>query len=122
MYFIVLNVKKIFILLYVFSAIGTTYFTYILYGILSAGCSVRYASGIENEYLFSQNMLNTSFAKEMNITQAFNNCTNRDCKYGLIPSQQMIEVIIESIQFFCILMLANSVLRILALRLANQIN
>ena len=76
----------------IFSAIGTTYFTYILYGILAAGCSVRYASGIENEYLFSQNMLNSSFVKEMNITQAFNNCTTRDCKYGLIPSQQMIEV------------------------------
>jgi hypothetical protein len=29
---------------------------------------------------------------ELNITQAYNNCTDRDCQFGLIPSQQMIEV------------------------------
>jgi len=29
---------------------------------------------------------------EFNATTAFNNCTKRNCEYGLIPSQQMIEV------------------------------
>jgi len=28
----------------------------------------------------------------MNISQSFDNCTNRECQFGLIPSQQMIEV------------------------------
>lgn len=49
-------------------AVATTYFSYILYAILSAGCSIRYASGIVNEYKFSEGLLNETIAEELNIT------------------------------------------------------
>lgn len=56
------------------------------------GCSIRYASGIVAEYQYSEGLLNETMIDELNITQGFNNCTDRTCEYGLIPSQQMIEV------------------------------
>jgi amino acid transporter len=73
-------------------AIFFTMFTYLLYGLLSGGCSVRYASGIVAELHFAKGLLNESTIEELNITQAFNNCTGRSCSYGLIMSQQMMEV------------------------------
>ncbi len=42
--------------------------------------------------LGSQGRLNQSRAEELNITQAFDDCTDRVCDYGLIMSQQMMEV------------------------------
>ncbi len=56
------------------------------------GCSIRYASGIVAEYQFSEGTLNETMIDDLNITQGFNNCTDRECSFGLIPSQQMIEV------------------------------
>lgn len=35
-------------------AIFFTFFTYFLYGLLSGGCSIRYASGNVNELLFAE--------------------------------------------------------------------
>ena len=73
-------------------AIFFTMFTYLFYGLLSGGCSIRYASGIVAELHFAKGMLNESTIEELNITQPFNNCTGRTCSYGLIMSQQMMEV------------------------------
>ena len=70
-------------------AIGFTYCTYILYGVIVAATSIRYASGIPEE---AQN-LNESMADILNITQAYDECEDRDCKFGTIPSQQMMETI-----------------------------
>jgi amino acid transporter len=72
-------------------AIFFTMFTYIFYGFLSGGCSIRYASGSIDELHFSKGLLNESYIEEKNITQAFDNCTGRVCDYGLIQSQQMME-------------------------------
>ena len=74
-------------------AVGITYLSYVLTGVLSAGCSIRYASGSIPEVEFSRNLLNDTMIEEMNITQAFDDCESRECQYGLIPSQQMIEVL-----------------------------
>ena len=73
-------------------AVGITYASYILTGVLSAGCAIRYASGSIPEYEFSQNQLNETIIDELNITQTYTDCEGRACNYGLIPSQQMIEV------------------------------
>ena len=73
-------------------AIFFTMFTYLLYGLLSGGCSIRYASGIVAELHYAKGLLNESTIEELNITQAFNNCTGRKCDYGLVMSQQMMEV------------------------------
>ncbi len=73
-------------------AIFFTMFTYIFYGFLSGGCSIRYASGSIDELHFSKGLLNESYIEEKNITHAFDNCTGRVCDYGLIMSQQMMEV------------------------------
>jgi hypothetical protein len=62
---------------------------------LFQGCSIRYASGIVSEYQFSEGLLNETAIEDLNITQGFNNCTGRACEYGLIPSQQMIEVFLK---------------------------
>ena len=74
-------------------AVAITYVSYILTGVLSAGCSIRYASGSIPEYQFSTDFLNETMIDELNITQSFNDCVGRECTYGLIPSQQMIEVL-----------------------------
>ncbi len=50
-------------------AVGTTYMSYILYAILSAGCSIRYASGIVAEYQYSEGLLNETMIEELNITK-----------------------------------------------------
>jgi hypothetical protein len=39
-----------------------------LYAILSAGCSIRYASGMVDEYRFSEGLLNETMAEELNIS------------------------------------------------------
>ncbi len=88
-------------------AIFFTMFTYLLYGLLSGGCSIRYASGIVAELHFSKGLLNETTIEELNITRGFDNCTDRVCDYGLVMSQQMMEVIKLSIlvpvlqEFFC---------------------
>ena len=73
-------------------AIFFTMGTYLCYGLLSGGCSIRYASGIINEVLFARGELNETTIEELGITQAFDNCTGRVCTHGLIQSQQMMEV------------------------------
>jgi hypothetical protein len=67
-------------------------FTYLFYGLLSGGCSIRYASGVVEELHFSRGTLNETVIEERNVTQGFDNCTGRVCDYGLIQSQQMMEV------------------------------
>ena len=74
-------------------AIFFTMGTYLLYGLLSGGCSIRYASGIIDELHFARGILNETTIEEKNITMPFDNCTGRVCDYGLIQSQQMMEVI-----------------------------
>ena len=73
-------------------AIFFTMFTYLFYGLLSGGCSIRYASGVIDEVLFSRGELNETTILEKSITQSFDSCTGRVCDYGLIQSQQMMEV------------------------------
>ena len=73
-------------------AVMITYGSYLLMGVLSAGCSLRYASGNVQELRFSEHLLNESFIDELNITRSYDDCVDRQCSYGLIPSQQMIEV------------------------------
>ena len=58
------------------------------------GCSVRYASGIIEEYQFSEGLLNETMLEELNVTRGYMDCANRTCEYGLIQSQQMIEVLL----------------------------
>lgn len=73
-------------------AIAITCVSYLSYGVLAAGCSLREASGIIEEVLFAEGRLNETISDEMNITQAYYDCSNRKCEYGLLNSQQMIEV------------------------------
>jgi hypothetical protein len=73
-------------------AIFFTMFTYLFYGLLSGGCSIRYASGVVEELHFSRGTLNETVIEERNVTQGFDNCIGRVCDYGLIQSQQMMEV------------------------------
>ena len=73
-------------------AIFFTMATYLVYGLLSGGCSIRYASGIIAELHFSKGILNETTIEELNITRGFDNCTDRVCDYGLVMSQQMMEV------------------------------
>ena len=80
-------------------AVAITYGSYVLMGFLSAGCSLRYASGVITEYKFSENLLNDSFIDEQNITKMFDDCSGRECSFGLIPSQQMIEVLVNAILY-----------------------
>ena len=73
-------------------AIFFTMATYLVYGLMAGGCSIRYASGIIDELHFARGTLNETAIDEKNITMAFDNCTGRVCDYGLIQSQQMMEV------------------------------
>ena len=73
-------------------AIGVTCITYLGYAVLAAGCSLRAASGVLDEVYLSQGTLNASIADEKNITRFFDDCDGRECNYGLIYSQQMMEV------------------------------
>ena len=79
-------------------AILFTMFTYLFYGLLSGGCSIRYASGIVAELHYAKGLLNETTIEEMNITRAFDNCTGRVCDYGLIMSQQMMEVTFQNFE------------------------
>lgn len=73
-------------------AIAVTCVTYLSYGVLCAGCSLRYASGIIEEVWFADGTLNETERERLNITRAFDDCEGRDCEYGLLKSQQMMEV------------------------------
>jgi solute carrier family 12 sodium/potassium/chloride transporter 2 len=74
-------------------AIATTYVTYIIYGIMIAGCSLRHASGILEEVHFGTDLFTETVGAELNITHPFDDCTTRSCQYGISVSQQMMEVI-----------------------------
>jgi solute carrier family 12 sodium/potassium/chloride transporter 2 len=73
-------------------AILVTCLSYLSYGVLVAGCSLRYASGIIEEVYFADGTLNETERERLNITRAFDDCEGRDCEYGLVKSQQMMEV------------------------------
>ena len=73
-------------------AIAITCVTYLSYGVLVAGCSLRYASGIIEEVWFADGTLNETERERLNITRTYDDCDGRDCQYGLIKSQQMMEV------------------------------
>ncbi len=68
-------------------AIGTTYVSYIIYAIMVAGCSLRYASGVVEEVHLD------IFNETDNITQSFDDCNNRSCEFGISVSQQMMVII-----------------------------
>ena len=70
-------------------AIATTYVTYIVYGVVITGVSLRDASGVQEEfdaYIYN----NATFE-----VPAFNDCANRTlegqqiCKYGSSNDQQV---------------------------------
>ena len=73
-------------------AIGITCLSYLSYAVMVAGCSLRAASGIVDEVYFASGLLNESDTIEANITRRFDDCDGRECSYGLIYSQQMMEV------------------------------
>ncbi len=75
-------------------AIGITCLSYLSYAVMAAGCSLRAASGIVGEvYFASSGMWNeTDTMEDVNITRRFDDCNGRECNYGLIYSQQMMEV------------------------------
>jgi len=52
-------------------AVMTTYISYIVYATLTAGCAIRYASGIVEEYQFSEGLLNETTIELLNITKVF---------------------------------------------------
>ena len=54
-----------------------------------AGCSIREASGIPSEVMFTED--NSSFL--LGLPGAFDDCAGRDCEYGSSISQQMMETI-----------------------------
>ena len=70
-------------------AILSTYISYVIYAVMVASCSLRYASGIEEEAHFGTELFNET----LNVTRAFYDCQGRDCEYGISVSQQMMEVI-----------------------------
>ena len=74
-------------------AIVITGFSYMTYAVLFAGCSLRYSSGIIEEVYFADGTLNKTLKDLLNITRTFDDCEDRDCKYGLIQSQQMMEIL-----------------------------
>ncbi|XP_021952830.1 solute carrier family 12 member 3 [Folsomia candida] len=72
-------------------AITITYLSYIGYAVMMGGCAMREASGNLTEY-------NLTVYSEMTVLQdetfiAYDNCTNRDCEYGLYNSAQVMELI-----------------------------
>jgi solute carrier family 12 sodium/potassium/chloride transporter 2 len=73
-------------------AICVTCASYLSYAVMAAGCSLRAASGIIEEVYFASGQMNHSFAAQNNITQRFDDCSDRECSSGLIYSQQMMEV------------------------------
>ena len=73
-------------------AIAVTAASYLSYGVLVAGCSLRYASGVIEEVWFADGTLNETLREELNITKTFDDCDGRKCHYGLVESQQMMEV------------------------------
>lgn len=74
-------------------AIATTYISYVVYGIMVAGCALRYTSGNVDEVLFGTESFNDTLGEILNITQAFDDCEGRNCEFGTSVSQQMMEVI-----------------------------
>ncbi|XP_040581713.1 bumetanide-sensitive sodium-(potassium)-chloride cotransporter [Lepeophtheirus salmonis] len=70
-------------------AIVSTYVTYTIYGVMIAACTLREASGdvLELDYV------NETIKEVNNITNSFWECENRTCSYGILHSQQMMEVI-----------------------------
>ncbi len=42
--------------------------------------------------MFAENRLPADVMMEKNITMAYDDCSDRKCEYGLLNSQQMIEV------------------------------
>ena len=74
-------------------AIGITGLCYMSYAVLFAGCSLRYASGIIEEVYFADGTMNDTLKEQLNITRAFDDCDGRDCQYGLINNQQMMEIV-----------------------------
>ncbi len=53
-------------------AVFTTYASYMVYATLTAGCAIRYASGIVEEYQYSAGALNESMIDLLNITKVSN--------------------------------------------------
>eukprot|EP00095_Tigriopus_kingsejongensis_P001377 maker-scaffold1253_size52701-snap-gene-0.12 protein:Tk01377 transcript:maker-scaffold1253_size52701-snap-gene-0.12-mRNA-1 annotation:"af190129_1na+ k+ 2cl- cotransporter" len=74
-------------------AIVTTYVTYMIYGLMVAWCSIRSASGNVEEVHFGTDLFNDTVGEILNITQAYDDCEGRKCNYGILQSQQMMEVI-----------------------------
>ena len=73
-------------------SIFITCVSYLVYSVMAAGCSLRAASGILEEVHYAMGTLNATIAEDKNITRNFDDCAGRDCSYGLIYSQQMMEV------------------------------
>ncbi len=65
-------------------AITITYISYIGYAVMMGGCAMREASGNLTEYYHTMNGTLEEFG-----VQAYDNCTNRDCEYGLYYSAQV---------------------------------
>jgi len=75
------------------AAIGTTFVTYFIYLIMVGCVAVRFASGVVEEVGFGLPGANETYYELLNVTQPFNDCTDRFCDYGTAINQQMMELI-----------------------------
>ena len=73
-------------------AIATTFLTYIGYGTIITACSIPQASGNETEY---EATINDNLTNGM---MAFDNCTDRVCKFGTGNDQQVLNVQAYSVE------------------------
>ena len=71
------------------AAIGTTFVTYFIYFIMSGCVALRYASGRLEELDFGLPGTNETYFESMNITHAYDNCSDRFCDYGTAVEQQV---------------------------------
>ena len=74
-------------------SIVVTSVSYLVYAVLASGCSLRAASGIIEEVHFADGVVN--FSSGLNNSDAgrrFDDCLDRECSFGLLNSQQMMEV------------------------------
>jgi len=70
-------------------AITVTYISYIGYAFMMGGCALREASGNLTEYLMTQDSLVNGTELPIGF-QAYDNCTDRECEYGMYNSAQVL--------------------------------
>ena len=74
-------------------AIVITSISYLGYAVLASGCVLKAASGVLEEVHFADGLVNfSSRSNDSDTGQRFDDCLDRECTFGLLHSQQMMEV------------------------------